>query len=85
MLLAFRLAGLSALVANMPTAWEECKLVRRPRCRSLCHRWNGLTFELVTASFNPALRKDAPCARLRAALLVSSGCRARDRQQTERD
>ena len=44
-----------ALVANMPTAWEECKLFRRPRCRSLCHRWNGLTFELVTAYFNPAL------------------------------
>ena len=52
--LAFRLAGLSALAANMHTAWEERKLVRRPGRRSLCHRWADLTFELLIASLNPA-------------------------------
>jgi hypothetical protein len=43
------------VAANMPTAWEERKLVCRPRRRSLCHRRTSLTFELVTASLKPAL------------------------------
>ena len=55
MLLAFSAGRSIRAGSKYAYPWEEGKLVRRPRRRSLCHRRTGLTFELVIASLNPAL------------------------------